>query len=153
MVLIYFFSAYFRIKTKARKWYQRVLYHFLDLTLVNTYILHKVLYTQPLYEFKIDVAVALMYAEGLGVPIDDGAVMLQQAALEFAKNGDPKPCEVRDAVRLDGYNHFPEVVSKRGRYCRVRGYEKRSSVWCKKCRVYLCLKREQNCFEYFHLVA
>jgi hypothetical protein len=55
----------FRIKTKSVKWYKRVLYHFLDLTLVNAYILYKQTTKQPLFKFKIDVALALMYAEML----------------------------------------------------------------------------------------
>jgi hypothetical protein len=145
--------SFYRIKTKSVKWYKRVLYHMLDLTLVNAYILYKQITKQPLFEFKLDVALALMYAERFGNPLAPGAVLLHQAALEYGKNGDPNPCEVQDAVRLDGVNHFPEVVSKRGRYCCIRGCEKRSSVWCQKCRVYLCLKREQNCFVYFHSVA
>ena len=34
---------FYRIRTKAIKWYKRVLYHFIDLSLVNSYILNKVI--------------------------------------------------------------------------------------------------------------
>jgi hypothetical protein len=57
-----------RIKTKSKKWYRRVLFHFLDLSLVNSYILFKEICSSlnkkvpNLYEYKLDVALALMYS-------------------------------------------------------------------------------------------
>ncbi len=47
------------MKSKAVKWYKRVLYHFLELALVNSFILNKATTSMPLYKFKVDVALAL----------------------------------------------------------------------------------------------
>lgn len=129
-----------------------MLYHFLDLSLVNSYILYKAdRKKMPLYEFKLDVAVSLMYGEVFSDPMAIGTVMLREAvAMQYAENGDPVACDVNDFIRFDGYNHIPEVAAKIGRLCKVKGCKKRSSVWCKKCRVYLCLKKDQNCFELWH---
>jgi hypothetical protein len=144
--------SFYRMKTKAKKWYKRVLYHFMDLALINSFILYRATNEKaPLYEFKLDVAVSLMYGEVFSDPMTIGAVMLRQAAsAQFAENGDPVGGEVTDFIRYDGINHMPEVAAKIGRCCKVQGCKKRSSIWCKKCRVYLCLKKEQNCFELWH---
>ena len=143
-------GIFFRMKTKARKWYKRVLYHFTDLCVVNAYILNKEQSQDPLYQFKLNVALSLMYGEHFGNPMDIGEIILRQAANRQAENGDPIAEDVVDAVRLDGTNHLPESVANRGRFCKVRGCKQRSTVWCVKCRVYLCLKKERNCFMQFH---
>lgn len=127
-----------------------MLYHFLDLSVINAYIIHKVQKKMPLFEFKLEIAMALMYGESFGDPMAQGEVVLRQAAREFAENGEPIGGVVRDTVRFDGYSHFPEIVSLKGRYCKVRGCEKRSTIWCNKCHVYLCIKKGQNCFLKFH---
>ena len=41
--------------------------------------------------------------------------------------------------------------ASRGRTCKVQGCKKLSVIWCKKCRVYLCLKKGcQKFFEALH---
>jgi hypothetical protein len=52
-----------RIKTKAKKWYRMVLYHFLGLAIVNMYILFKEKNPMSLCDFKLEVALSLMYGE------------------------------------------------------------------------------------------
>lgn len=144
--------SFYRLKTKAKKWYKRVLFHFLDLSLVNAYILYRETHEKtPLYEFKLDVAISLMYGEVFSDPLSIGAAILRQAAtVQFAENGDPVGGEVADFIRYDNTNHIPEHVALVPRCCKVRGCKKRSTIWCKKCHVYLCLKRGQNCFELWH---
>jgi hypothetical protein len=130
------------------------LYHFLDLALVNSFILYKEKEQLPLFEFKLDVAVSLMYGEVFDSPMAIGAIMLRQAAVAgFAENGDPIGSEVLDFIRYDGMNHLPEFAANMGRTCKLQGCKKRSVIWCKKCRVYLCLKKDQNCFVEFHTLA
>ncbi len=138
------------LKTKARKWYKRVLYHFTDLALVNAFILHKQTTSMPLYEFKQEVALALMYGDAFSDPTTIGQVILRQAALSYNANGDPVAADVIDAVRLDGVNHLPENVAERARLCKVSGCKGRSTIWCTKCKVYLCVKKGQSCFFRFH---
>lgn len=143
--------SFYRIKTKSTKWYRRVLFHFIDLALVNAYILYKEKTPTPLFEFKLDVAISLMYGEKFDDPTTIGAVMLRQAAtVNYAENGDPIGGEVLDFVRYDGVNHLPEAAAIAGRTCKMQGCKKRSVIWCRKCRVYLCVKKEKNCFVDFH---
>ena len=68
---------FYRIKTRSKKWYKRVLYHFIDLSLINAFILRKEVNGKlPLYEFKVTVASALMYSEILPDPQGRAALLL-----------------------------------------------------------------------------
>ena len=51
-------------------------------------------------------------------------------------------------VRFDLHDHFPDFNEKRGRcrYC-PNGY---SNIYCRKCNMVLCLRKDNNCFYLFH---
>jgi hypothetical protein len=139
------------LKTKSTRWYKRVLYHFIDLALVNAFILFKEKGPMTLVDFKLEVALSLMYGENFSNPDNINlAVMRQNIEVTLAQNGDPIGGEVSDFVRYDGRNHLPELVASKGRTCKLEGCKKQSVYWCQKCRVYLCIKKGQNCFEEFH---
>ena len=147
--------SFYRIKTKSPKWYKRVLYHFTDVCTVNSYILFKKAAGKeylPLYQYKMEVALALMYAESFDRPLSAAAILLRRGYQE-AENGDPVgDADPAEAVRLDGHNHWPQNVAQQQRRCKLPGCKQRSVVWCTKCRVYLCLKKDRNCFIEYHTV-
>lgn len=149
--------AFYRIDTKTIKWYKRVAYHFIDLCVVNAYILRKAVTGQqalPLYRFKLDVAIALMFGEDFAEPMSAAAILLRQQGAKKAENGDPfGDGQPVDGVRLDGHNHWPDNVAKEQRRCRLAGCKQKSVVWCTKCNVYLCIKKERNCFVLYHTAA
>ena len=145
--------SFYRNKLKSTKWYRRVFYHFMDLTMINSYILRKeMLGNIKLFQFKLNVALSLMYGENFENPMSRSALVLR-SNIHIAENGDPvgsaKPV---DAVRLDGSNHFPENVAAVPRMCKVKDCKKRSVFWCTKCKVYLCLNKDRNCFLNYHTV-
>jgi hypothetical protein len=143
--------SFYRIKTKARKWYRRILYHFIDLCVVNAYILYKEKKKVPLCDFKLDVAISLMYGERFDDPETIRAnIVRDTAAAQYARNGDPVGSEVVEFVRYDGVNHLPVHIANEGRRCKMPGCKKRSVIWCMKCKVYLCVKKGKNCFVEFH---
>jgi len=118
-----------------------MLYHMADLSLINSFILRKTATSNsklPLYEFKLAVATALMYAENLPEPLAPAAAVLREVE------------NTVDAVRLDRVNHWPEVNSKIPKCCRLKGCKLRSQIRCTKCKVYLCLKANVNCFVEYH---
>ena len=135
-----------------------MLYHFIDLSLVNSFILYKETASLPLYQFKLDVALSLMYGDVVETPMEIPIVLDENAVvLATAANGDPvAAAEVQAYVRYDRIDHFPTVAAKVGRKCKQEGCKVRSVVMCKKCRVYLCVKMGKdgetaNCFEKFHI--
>jgi hypothetical protein len=147
--------SFYRIKTKSPKWYKRVLYHFTDVCIVNSYILFKEMAGKtylPLYQYKMEVALSLMYAENFARPLSAAAVLLRRG-YQVAENGDPVgEADPAEAVRLDGQNHWPQNVAQQQRRCRLAGCKQRSVVWCTKCKVYLCMKKDKNCFIEYHTV-
>lgn len=60
-----------------------------------------------------------------------------------------RPCT---STRFDGQNHFPEIDDKENpSRCKLETCTLKSKIFCMKCNVHLCLKRNQNCFKLFHL--
>ena len=68
----------------------------------------------------------------------------------FGQAGDPASHFGSSGSRLDGIGHLPDNVAAVPKCCAVRGCPKRSNFWCSKCRVYLCIKKGQNCFAKYH---
>ncbi len=97
------------------------MYHFIDLALVNAFILFKEKGPMTLVDFKLEVALSLMYGENFSNPDNINlAVMRQNIEVTLAQNGDPIGGEVSDFVRYDGRNHLPELVASKGRTCKLR---------------------------------
>ena len=139
----------YRIKTKSPKWYKRILFHFMDLSLCNAYLLRKAMTGESkltLIQFKLQVATALMFAE---TPSIEGTPVISD--IQRAANGDPVGNkDPPEAQRRDEVNHWAENVAKIGRRCRLKGCNARSVLWCRKCHVYLCLINSRNCFVEYH---
>jgi hypothetical protein len=122
--------------------------------MVNSFILRKSVTDNkklPLYEFKLRVAKALMYAENFAEPLSRAAIVLQDEGLERAANGDPvSGPDPPQALRLDGNHHLPANVASMPKCCRLKGCKGRTTFWCVKCRAYLCIKKSNNCFMQYH---
>lgn len=52
-------------------------------------------------------------------------------------------------TRTKSAEHLPEYGTKQWR-CRQSGCDKKTTVFCKKCEIYLCLTPNRNCFTDFH---
>ena len=119
--------------------------------------MYKMMTPGPLHRFKMDVALSLMYRDYVENHQEIEAVMVENAvAVTVSLHGDPVgAAEVLAHVRYDGINHLPSAAEKLGRCCKMVGCKSRSVIWCRKCRVYLCVKfpkdgESENCFEKFH---
>ena len=119
----------------SRKWWKRVYFHLLDVTLVNAYVLYyktcegKVLSHM---DFRIEVAKGLIGAECF--------TSLQLAPV------------VDSPARLIGHNHFPEPSGQHDcEVCsnRKSGKRKTTTYICCSCKVPLCV---YPCFKTYHTV-
>lgn len=156
------FAALYRIDIRPRRWYLRILYYLIDLSLVNGWLLYRRHLNQkqekkymPLLDFRVQVADALikvgkqadLNSRKRGRPSLEGDPTSHQAA--------PPPPPLQripapsDDVRLDRCDHFPIHAEKRGR-CRLckKGYTQMS---CLKCKVLLCFTKDKNCFLEYHM--
>lgn len=150
-----------RIQMKSRKWPVRIFHHYLDLMVVNAWLLYKrTMNSRPittvaleLRDFRIQCAVSLAK---MGTKISSPSGKGRPAANPINKRKrlsylPPKP------VRCDQVGHLPQFTTQRQR-CKneimTRGVtkccNKLTKAKCIKCNTYLCLSVRRNCFLPFH---
>lgn len=152
------FLGRYRIKIKSRKWYIRIFFHLLDLAVINAWIIYKknlIAKNVPkkdilnLGTFRNELAFTLC---NLGVVQENKRGRPSSSALEREIQAKKKRSAVAVAppkeVRRDGQGHWPLVGgSLRCKYPNCKGY---STVHCSKCKVNLCLNKNNNCFNNYH---
>ena len=119
----------YRIAIRPRRWYLRIIYYLIDLSLSNGWLLYRRRLTQmqekkymSLLNFRAQVAVALIKVDK---PADLTSRKRGGPSLEDAEE-DRAPPPVRripapsTIVRLDRFDHFPTNGEKRGRCRRCR---------------------------------
>lgn len=150
------FSLY-RIKVRAKRFYLRIFFHFLDIAVANSWLLYSCQATQlgqkktqTLLNFKLDVAFALIEAykhqdrkRGRPSKTSDS----ETGTPPSAKKTLPGRLPVSD-VRYDCIAHWPLHTENKQR-CKkcIKNY---SRTACQKCMVYLCLNKDRNCFLDLH---
>lgn len=147
--------GYYRIQIRSKKFYHRIFFHLIDMTIVNAWLLYRRRFDDssflPLCEFKVAVAECLMTVNKLSPSGERGRLsnIMENAIQEKKARGAIAIMPAQD-VRLDKLDHLP-VWSSRQR-CKVPDCSARSSVECKKCKVNLCLNDKRNCFVLFHSI-
>lgn len=152
-----FLISLYRIRMKTKKWSVKVIFHFTDLALVNSWLNYKedtkeAGYTKSqvlhLLDFRMQVAEALIRGseerKRRGRPSADASGHSEhhhRAAVQI-----PGP-----DVRFEQEGHWPDPqVMTNSPRCRLSGCKAKSQVQCSKCKVFLCLKAGKNCFRDFH---
>ncbi|CAK1593285.1 unnamed protein product [Parnassius mnemosyne] len=147
-----------RIRMKSRKWYMRIFYHLLDLTVINSWVLYKKVEEKKgnhkkimtLADFRSELAETLCKyspANNRGRP-STSAIREDQPPLKMRKG---KPCQVLPPleVRFDQMDHNIMRTETRGR-CMMPSCNLLSIIKCSKCNVHLCSKKSKDCFTHFH---
>lgn len=151
--------ALYRIPVRSKKWYHRLLWHFLDLCVVQSWLTYRRQVEAnhfpkseqlSLLQFKLDIAESLLKA-GKTVGLKRGrpsSSSVESEILAKKARGPAAPMPVT-AVRTDSFAHWPIYVEKKGR-CKYPGCKGIPKVKCEKCQVYLCFTTSSNCFRNFH---
>lgn len=148
---------YYRTFIKTRKWTLKVIIHFIDLAVVNSWRLYRnqcIANNMParkimdLLKFRLDLAETL-----LCTPAKRKRDEEEEAEEEMhpSKRYIPVIAPSKDK-RYDGYDHLPafdDIASPR--CCRHEKCVSRSKIRCVKCNVYLCLSRGKDCFREYHV--
>ncbi|XP_049958238.1 piggyBac transposable element-derived protein 2-like [Schistocerca serialis cubense] len=117
--------ALYRIKIWSKKWYLRIVFHLLDLTVVNAWILYRRDCTEcnvrkldqlSLLEFKVTVAACLckQNKDGQKKRGRPSSSSMETAIQLKKKTGSAAPLPEKE-VRKDGIGHWPQFSEKRGR--------------------------------------
>lgn len=129
-----------KIKMRSRKWYMRVFYHLLDVTIVNSWLLHKGIQKQkqdnkviPLLDFREELSLTL-YKIGTsstskrGRPsndIQEGIIKKGKMGTKIGQHAPPKD------VSTDKTDHWPVENEKRTR-CKNPGCKGITFMMCSK---------------------
>ncbi|KAJ8926268.1 hypothetical protein NQ314_021389 [Rhamnusium bicolor] len=157
--LIDSFIARHKICIKSKKWYIRLFYHLLDMTVSNAWMLYRRISAvkrgtismpeMSLFEFKQEVAVCLcQVGQSIGVKRGRPSQTSVEEMIATKKRNGPTQHVPPSDVRLDQVSHWP-IWSTRNRckFPKCTGY---SQVSCDKCGVTLCFNKTNNCFRKFH---
>ncbi|XP_045505807.1 piggyBac transposable element-derived protein 3-like [Colias croceus] len=149
----------YRIRIKSRKWYMRIFYHLLDLTIINAWILYRKVMGQRgkaskdimnLADFRSELADTLCK---YSTPIPRGRPRSTSttAAGPPPKIRKGKPCQVLppNDVILDGVGHEQIRTPNRMR-CMFPACNLKTVIMCAKCKVHLCAKKSKDCFNDLH---
>lgn len=140
-------KALYQINRKSKKWWHRIMWHFLDLTVVNAFIIYTTksigsFKNLSLKDFRTAVALGLIGADpqtptnrnkNVGKPVNKFKV------------------QVPPEIRFDKAAHLPIHGNKvRCALCSARENPHRTRWHCTTCKVGLCLNEKNNCFYNFH---
>lgn len=151
---------YWRSWLRTKKWPLKVIIHFFDLAIVNSWFEYRLACELTnvkkkdqlqLMDFRLSIAEYLV-----GGPT-------RKRTSEHLENAEEPPMRHVNKIsapvakptqdkRYDGYNHWPCVDNlKNPHTCRLEGCKSRSRTRCTKCNVYLCLNKDADCFVKFHV--
>lgn len=146
--------SYYRIFIRSKKWTLRMVTHFIDFAVINSWI-----------EYKND-------CEKSGLPkrqVMDLLAFRMQLAKELVCPTAPKRTtritldEIRSKnvctegrehrtdhnIRYDRIDHLPGYSEQRMR-CKLETCSLQSQIFCEKCNVHLCLNKNNTCFTKYH---
>lgn len=137
----------YELDRKSKKWWHRIFFHFVDLTLVNSFILFKHQAEGPtisLKEFKIAVATGLIGA-------DPKMPQVGRRSIDKPSGSSKFKIQVPLEIRTDKAAHMPQHGTKvRCTHCSTKAEPHRTRWHCVSCKVGLCLSDKKNCFIPFH---
>jgi len=125
---------------KSTKWYKKVFYHHLDLTLYNAYMVWKLLNPNASLTYKKFILSIIKRIFELHPPFFP--VRKQQVM---------NPC-----LRKTG-QHFPNLNIKDGKtkysdclMCKLNGKRMQTKYKCDTCNIFLCISTNPSCFQKYH---
>jgi len=145
-----------KITMRTKKWYMRLFYHMLDMTIINAWLLYKRVQKEngnnapmKLKAFRIDIATCLTKVGHFQTPKRGRPTLIsiEEQFKEKKKRGKVVKIPTSE-VRLDGNFHLP-IPDKKQR-CKRPQCSGFSVTKCYKCNVNLCMNKVNNCFFDFH---
>ena len=147
--------ALYRTNIGVKRYYLRIVFHLLDMCVVNAWLLYRrhclqrgIAKCKTLLIFRSEIAHALLRA-GKTTTRKRGRSANNSPTLELVnKKKVRKAAKVVDDVRYDCVGHWPAHTEKKQR-CKlcITAY---SRVKCVKCDKALCFTKNKNCFMEYH---
>lgn len=148
--------SYYRISIRSKKWTLRMITHFIDFTIVNSWNEYRIdceksaipkRQVMDLLAFRMYLADQLVYAP---LPAKRSSrITLEEVRSKNQRVDKSREKRTDDNIRFDGFEHVPEYTENRVR-CKLETCNGKSQVLCSKCRVHLCLNLNHNCYREYH---
>lgn len=146
----------YKIRLRSKRWQVRIFYHYLDLTMSNSWLLYKrvckyknlpVKGIISSANFRLEVGETLCK---MGIKPTLKTRRNLENEIEAKKHRGPAQRVPPKEVRQDQVGHWPQWTNKkiRCKYPKCSGF---THTMCEKCGVALCYIRAKNCFKKFHL--
>lgn len=140
----------YRVNIRVRRYYLRIVYHLLDMCVVNSWLLYRRHCeqlnekTMSLLKFKLEISHALLQCGKVQTP-KRGRPLSNTPPSKKKRTFNPRPT---NDVRYDETGHWPIRVIKKQR-CKncITCY---STTKCDKCKLHLCYNLKNNCFLNYH---
>uniref|UniRef100_A0A3B4ZMF2 PiggyBac transposable element-derived protein domain-containing protein n=1 Tax=Stegastes partitus TaxID=144197 RepID=A0A3B4ZMF2_9TELE len=146
--------ALYRNKVRSKKWHHRLIFHFLDMIIVTTWLLYRrdcegigveKKDQMRLYTFKCCIAEGLcMCCKSMEKKRGRPSQSIAGAYEQKRKKTPTTPIPVQD-VGLDQTALWLIMTGDKGR-CRAPGCNDAPKAMCRKCNVHLCFTPDRNCF-------
>lgn len=159
--LIDMLISLYRIDVRCQKYYHKIIFHLMDLSVVNAWLLYRRHCSQvnvpkknimSLLSFRISIAESLLKSvQQPLVPQKRGrpssTSLDKENRVPSSSRATPVPAPSK-AIRFDNHDHWP-MYTEKGR-CRHFGCSGYSRVRCSKCKIRLCINERKNCFISYH---
>ncbi|XP_031695978.1 piggyBac transposable element-derived protein 4-like isoform X2 [Anarrhichthys ocellatus] len=135
---------FYSVRHKTMTWYMTFFYHFVDIAVVNSYLLHKELFKLRQDPTQMDPFTHKAFREKLA-----------KEMLEFAEGSAPPSTTTTSSPSTTCMPMFFDSEETRVRkYCKrcqdTGMLRVKTSTCCRKCKVPLCLTSKKNCFQLWH---
>ena len=149
----------YRTPLRSKRWYLRVLVHCLDICKVNAWLLYRRHADQlhiakqrqmDLLEFSSKISHALMKkSKPLDRPVGRPSKRKSlEQTISTETRGRKSQCPTPQGdIRFDEVGHWPKREPNKNK-CRL--CKRTNQFSCMKCKVFLCLTEDRNCFHIFH---
>ena len=137
-------KSFYEITRKSKKCWDRLLWHFIDVTLANSFIILKLLNPNKdfkLKDFRLSVVDELI---GINCQKKRGKPRINIPSIPATKK-----VETPENIRTSVQKHLPglyEDNSKHCSLCSTKTDQVRSQFYCTTCNVTLCINAKKNCF-------
>lgn len=137
-------KALYEVNRKSRKWWHRIFWYILDVTVVNAFIIYREQTNDMktnLMKFRLSLVAGLI---GAKTNTPTRAKTSPKLLSKF------KPY-VAPGLRYDKTSHMPKRgSSRRCAQCSTKKEPHRTKWFCETCEVGLCMTKDKNCFNEYH---
>lgn len=145
----------YKILLRSKRWYIRLFYHLLDLSVSNAWLLYRRAAkdngnnnTKNAADFRLELANTLCNLDKIRGLKRGRKSDVQRNIEEKSKKSRCQSLPTKE-VRTDEIGHWPVLVDKRMR-CKMPKCPGFTYTMCEKCDLALCLNKTNSCFTTFH---